>query len=99
MEITMSDGLDIKGIDKAELLAGLYNRSKPLGLGFLQATPSDMTAEQARGIIKEQGLDFDYLNGGVMNVNLARGTVLLQSWILNACRNGITKRNQRLNVP
>src|SRR5271166_3735595 len=75
MEITMSDGLDIKGIDKAELLAGLYNRSKPLGLGFLQATPSDMTAEQARGIIKEQGLDFDYLNGGVMNVNLARGTL------------------------
>ena len=45
METTMSNELDIKGIDKAELLAGLYNRSKPLGLGFLQASAGDVTGE------------------------------------------------------
>jgi len=35
----MAEGIDIKGMDKAELLAGLYNNSKPLGLGFCRLIP------------------------------------------------------------
>ena len=34
-----------------------------------------MTVEQARGVIKQQGLGFDYLNGRVMKVNLAGDTL------------------------
>ena len=30
--------VDIKGLNKAEVLAALYNNSKPLGLGFLHFT-------------------------------------------------------------
>lgn len=62
--------IDIKGLDKAELLAGLYNASKPLGLGFLHATTEPMSRQDAEAIIAEQGLYFDYLNGRVMKVNL-----------------------------
>lgn len=67
--------LDIGGLDKAKLLAGLYNRSKPLGLGFLEATPDGMTVYQARKIIQQQGHRFDYLNGRVMKIDL-RGDTL-----------------------
>jgi hypothetical protein len=74
----MSDGIDIKGIDKAELLAGLFNRSKPLGLGFLQGTPQEMTVEEARDIIASGQLDFDYLKGRPMKINIDGDT--LNTW-------------------
>lgn len=71
-------GIDIKGMDKAELLAGLYNASKPLGLGFLEATVTPMTRDDALAIIAEEGLSFDYLNGRVMKIDLAGDT--LEPW-------------------
>jgi hypothetical protein len=43
----MSDKIDIKGIDKAELLAALHNGTRPLGMGFLHAR-GPMTADDAR---------------------------------------------------
>ena len=70
----MSD-LDIGGLDKAELLSGLYNRSKPLGLGFLEATRENMTVGQARKIIQQQGHRFDYLNGRAMKIDLGGETL------------------------
>ncbi|MCC6598430.1 MAG: hypothetical protein IT559_06540 [Alphaproteobacteria bacterium] len=71
----MSNEINITGMDKAELLAALYNNSKPLGLGFLQADPNPMTRDEAAEIIREQGLYFDYLKGRVMKINL-EGDVL-----------------------
>jgi hypothetical protein len=68
----MSNAIDIRGIDKAELLAALYNRSKPLVLGFLEATQDDMTVDQARKVIVEHGFMFNYLNGRVMKIDLSR---------------------------
>lgn len=49
----MEEGeVDISGLDKAELLAALYNRSHQQGAGFLHAAGQrDMTVEQARAII------------------------------------------------
>jgi len=75
--------VSIKDIDKAKLLAALYNRARPQGLGFLHFSPQDMTVEEARKQL-EEGYDhrkqfgefgskpmfFDYLNGRVMKVNL-----------------------------
>jgi hypothetical protein len=49
----MSNKIDIRGVDKAELLAALYNRSRPLALGFLHATQNDMSVYQAFKVIKE----------------------------------------------
>jgi hypothetical protein len=71
--------IDIKGIDKAELLAALYNGAKPLGMAYLAYDPTPMTKEEAQKIIDGQpvnfhypggGLRFDYLKGRVMKVNL-----------------------------
>lgn len=61
--------INIKGLDKAEVLAALYNNSKPQGMGFLHFTPEDMTIEEAKNLLK-RGMDFDYIQGRVMKVNL-----------------------------
>lgn len=47
----MSDEIDITGIDKAELLAALYNEARPVGYGRLHYTPEPMTVEQARIVL------------------------------------------------
>lgn len=70
----MSDSIDLKGLNKAEVLAALYNASKPQGMGFMHYTPEPMTTEQAAEILERQTY-FDYLSGRVMKVDLA-GDVL-----------------------
>jgi hypothetical protein len=74
--------VDIKGLDKADVLAALYNASSPLGMGRLQFRDGDMTREQAQELLggKDSGdypggdhnkdHYFDYLYGRVMKVNL-----------------------------
>lgn len=62
--------VDIKGLNKAEVLAALYNNSKPLGLGFLHFDAKDMTVAEAEELLK-QTTYFDYLKGRVMKVNLS----------------------------
>jgi hypothetical protein len=62
--------ISIKELDKAQVLAALYNASRPLGMGFLQYDPQPMTVEQAR-VILERSTYFDYLQGRVMKVDLS----------------------------
>ncbi len=68
--------MDISKLDKAEVLATLYNRAQTQGMGILHYTPEDITVEEARKIlsdIEENGHRpyFDYLNGRVMKVDLS----------------------------
>ncbi len=62
----------IKGINKAVLLAALFNASKQLGLGFLDlrgAVP--MSEEEAAAeLAANPSMYFDYLRGRVMKVTL-----------------------------
>lgn len=64
--------IDIKGLDKAVVLAALYNNSKQQGLGFLDKSgASKMSVEDARKELAENpGMYFDYLRGRVMKVDL-----------------------------
>ena len=67
--------INIKGIDKAEILAALYNNARPLGMGFLQYVPGIMTAEEAQVELDEnpsRNKYFDYLAGRVMKVDLSK---------------------------
>ncbi|WP_297388481.1 hypothetical protein [Acidiferrobacter sp.] len=65
--------IDIKGISKAELLAKLYNYARPQGLGLLHFEQKDMTLEEAQKLVdKNRSLSFDYVQGRVLKVNLAR---------------------------
>ena len=62
--------VDIKGLNKADVLAALYNNSKPQGLGFLQFDPKPMNVDEAEILLKKTTV-FDYLKGRVMKVNLS----------------------------
>ena len=61
--------INIKGLDKAEVLAALYNNARPQGMGFLHFTPERMTRDEATKLL-ERTTYFDYLRGRVMKVSL-----------------------------
>ena len=69
--------IDISKLDKAAVLAALYNASQPLGLGLFHFTPNDMTHNEAAALLKQAGERpyFDYLKGRVMKISLADGTL------------------------
>ncbi len=62
--------INIKGLNKADVLKELYNNSKVQGLGFLQATGKDMTTEEAEKLL-DYRTDFDYLYGKIMKIDLS----------------------------
>lgn len=62
--------VDISGLNKAEVLAALYNRAKPQGMGFIHYTPEDMTIPEAQELLDAGQTYFDYLKGRVMKVRL-----------------------------
>ncbi len=62
--------ITLAGLNKADVLAALYNASKPQGMGFMHYDPKPMTREEAEGLLKRT-TDFDYLKGRVMKVNLS----------------------------
>lgn len=70
--------LDISKMDKADVLAKLYNAAKPQGMGFLHYTPQDMTREEAQASLEETkpwGNYYDYHKGRVMKVRLSGDTL------------------------
>lgn len=71
-----SEKINIEGINKAELLAALYNKSKPLGLGFYHFRNEDMTKEEAQKEINQRkNLYFDYLHGRCMKIDISQNAV------------------------
>lgn len=61
--------IDISGLDRRDVLAALYNASRPQGMGFLQYNAAPMDREEA-GQLLERTDYFDYLKGRVMKVSL-----------------------------
>lgn len=62
--------ISLTGLNKAVVLAALYNASKPQGMGFLHYNPSPMTPAEAETLLKQTSR-FDYLKGRVMKVDLS----------------------------
>lgn len=76
--------MNISGLDKAEILAALYNGSCQQGLGILNPNgKSQMTVEQAREELKHE-TKFDYLHGRVMKIDLTGDEV--ETWLYNRDR-------------
>lgn len=76
--------IDISKMDKAEVLAALYNSSRQQGMGFMHARGrAAMSKEQASDEIKANTQDgkcyFDYLHGRVMKVEIGGNT--LDPWL------------------
>ena len=61
----------VKGKNKADVLARLYNNSRVQGFGAVHATPEKMTTAEAQKILDDGYTDFDYLKGRVMKVDLS----------------------------
>lgn len=93
--------ISLKGLDKAQVLAALYNASKPQGMGFLQYDPEPMDVEEAERCLNA-GPYFDYLKGRVMKVDLSGEDLNPRNY---DCDNGIgaaekaisAVRNQQIN--
>lgn len=62
--------INIKGKNKAEILAKLYNNAIPQGMGFLHYDHTPMTIEEAQEILESGQTYFDYLKGRVIKVDL-----------------------------
>ncbi|MFH1589296.1 MAG: hypothetical protein ABIB43_01895 [archaeon] len=72
----MTDGeIDIKDLDKADVLAVLYNASKPQGMGFMHYDPKPMSKEDAQLLVDEGEPYFDYLYGRVMKIDISGDTL------------------------
>ena len=70
--------IDLKGLDKATVLAALYNASRSQGMGFVKFNPTPMSVEEAR-VILAQTTSFDYLRGRVLKIDLS--TDELDPWL------------------
>lgn len=66
--------INITGLDKADVLAVLYNAAKPLGLGFLAYNSKPMTKEEAQKVL-ERSSNFGYLNGRVMKIDISEDEI------------------------
>lgn len=72
------NSIDISGLDKAEVLAALFNASQQQGMGFLDSSGvKNMSVEEARNLVVDSTY-FDYLRGRVMKVNI--GKDFLDPW-------------------
>jgi hypothetical protein len=61
--------INISDLNKADVLAALYNAARAQGMGFLHYDPAQMTREEAERLLVSQTY-FDYVKGRVMKVNL-----------------------------
>ena len=96
--------VSIAGLNKAEVLAALYNRAQPQGMGFLHFDPRPWTKEDAEAYISDTGnrLYFDYVKGRVVKCDLSgddldtwgfdrdNGTGAAQEVIENLRASGVT---------
>lgn len=70
--------INIKGLNKAEVLATLFNNSKIQGINQqlfdmgLLSLPKDITTDEAQAVLDKMGEQkyFDYLDGKVMKIDL-----------------------------
>lgn len=73
--------MNIAKLNKAGVLAALYNNARVQGLGVFQAKSGDMTIKEAQKILNSGQTDFDYLYGRVMKVDLSNDE--LDTWLYN----------------
>lgn len=70
--------VNVEHLDRAMVLAALYNGSRPLGMGFLQYDPKPMTTEEARQLLGPEPVKdcyFDYLKGRVMKIQMGGNSI------------------------
>lgn len=75
----MSKIIDITGIDKAVVLAALYNAAISPGHAALDRRAEDMTVEKANELLATGETYFDYVGGRLLKVDLSTNS--LDPWL------------------
>lgn len=97
----MTGSVDITGLDKAAVLAALFNAATPQGYGLLRADdgPEEMSLEDAQKLIdsslysvvpgmnNDRALEFDYIRGRPLKVNLSGSKFV--SWLFDRDNGGL----------
>lgn len=86
--------ISIKGLNKAEVLKALYDRSHIQGYGFLQAVPDSVVTVEHCEELLERTTYFDYLYGRVLKVDLS-GDEFDESLYDRDCGHGAAARAVR----
>jgi len=63
--------MNISKLNKSKVLAALFNRAKPLGLGFIHYQPAHIMDEKEAEQMLSAGTYFDYVEGRLMKVDLS----------------------------
>lgn len=63
--------MDISTLNKADVLAALYNAAQAQGFGLLQNDPIPMEREEAEQLL-QRSTYFDYVKGRVMKIDLSK---------------------------
>ena len=74
-----SETINVKGLNRADVLAVLYNSSKPQMMGFMSYDPEPMTREGAQKLLDAGQTYFDYLNGRIMKIDLSEEEI--NTWL------------------
>jgi len=61
--------LDIKGMDKAKILAELYNAANSIDIDIIKHDATTMSIEEAKELLKKQKY-FNVINGRILKVDL-----------------------------
>jgi hypothetical protein len=67
--------IDVTGIDLVKFVKGVYERSRPLGLGFIHYTSGPLTDEEAKELIDEEAKNpvcLDYVKGRACKMTVFR---------------------------
>lgn len=73
--------MDISKLNKAEVLAALYNNAKVQGMGIFQAQSGNMITSEAQSLLDDSSDKyFDYLKGRVMKIRIEDD---LKTWLYN----------------
>lgn len=74
--------IKLQKLDKASVLAALYNASKAQGMGHMQHSSKPMTKEEAQKLLDgNPNQYFDYLGGRVLKIDLSKDE--LDTWLYN----------------
>lgn len=85
------DVIDISNKDKAEVLAELYNHSRPIGIGIANYDFFPMDVEEARLILEQSEGKFSYLKGRIMHVNFNSDFLYVGAYNRDNCIDGLAQ--------
>lgn len=84
--------INIKGLNKAEVLKVLYDNSHIQGLGFLQAVPQGVVTVEHCTSLLANSTYFDYLYGRVLKVDLSDDNFFEERSYDRDCGTGAAQR-------